>query len=139
MTSSKKLVLVSAAILIDEQQNILLAQRPKGKPQEGLWEFPGGKIEPGESPEKALTRELFEELNIITQEKDLSPFTFISEDCERFHLLMPLYIIKKWKGTIEGKEGQEFRWIRASELDSYPMPKPDLPLIPKLKALLQSD
>lgn len=137
-SSSRRLVLVSAAILIDGDHRVLLAQRPSGKPLSGLWEFPGGKIESGETPEYALCRELFEELAIEVEERDLKPFTFISENCNKFHLLMILYTVTKWKGTPKGQEGQAIKWLSASELGNDPMPRPDLPLIPKLQEFLRT-
>jgi 8-oxo-dGTP diphosphatase len=126
-------VLVSAVALIDPDGRILLAQRPEGKSMAGLWEFPGGKIESGETPEQALIRELQEELGIDTWESCLAPLTFASHSYEKFHLLMPLFACRKWNGTPESKEGQALKWVRANQLKDYPMPPADIPLIPILR------
>lgn len=128
-----KIVLVSAVALIDPDGRILLAQRPKGKSMAGLWEFPGGKVEPSETPEQALIRELQEELGIDTWESCLAPLTFASHSYESFHLLMPLFACRKWKGTPESKEGQAIKWVRANQLKDHPMPPADIPLIPILR------
>ena len=128
-----KLVLVSAVALIDVDGRVLLAQRPEGKLMAGLWEFPGGKIEPGERPEHALIRELHEELGIDTWESCLAPLTFASHSYADFHLLMPLFVCRKWNGTPRGREGQAFKWARVNDLGRYPMPPADLPLIPILR------
>ena len=128
-----KVVLVSAVALIDVDGRVLLAQRPPGKSMEGLWEFPGGKVEPGEAPEAALIRELHEELGIDTWESCLAPLTFASHGYEDFHLLMPLFACRKWAGTPQGKEGQTLKWVRPNEMRDYPMPPADLPLIPVLR------
>ena len=117
-------------------RRILLAQRPKNKTLAGLWEFPGGKCEPGERPEAALIRELDEELGITVQQSCLSPLTFASHAYDDFHLLMPLYICRKWEGTIVPHEGQTLAWVRANKLRDYPMPPADIPLIPHLIDLL---
>ena len=131
-----KLVLVSAVALIDADGRLLLAQRPEGKSMAGLWEFPGGKVEPGETPEAALIRELQEELGIETKESCLAPLTFASHAYDDFHLLMPLYICRRWEGTPTGREGQKLAWVRPAKLRDYPMPPADLPLIPPLEDLL---
>ncbi len=128
-----KTVLVSAVALVDPDGRVLLAQRPQGKSMAGLWEFPGGKIEPGETPEHALIRELHEELGIDTWASCLAPLTFASHSYETFHLLMPLFICRKWKGTPAPREGQVLKWARAKELRDYPMPAADSPLIPILR------
>lgn len=128
-----KMVLVSAVALIDVDGRILLAQRPEGKSMAGLWEFPGGKVEAGESPEAALVRELYEELGIETWDSCLAPLTFASHGYADFHLLMPLYACRKWNGTPRAKEGQTLKWVRANELREYPMPEADIPLIPILR------
>lgn len=131
-----KLTLVVACALIDADNRVLIAQRPKGKQLAGLWEFPGGKFEPGERPEEALIRELREELGIVTQESCLAPLTFASHAYESFHLLMPLYIWRRWQGDVVSKEGQALKWVRANRLRDYPMPPADIPLIPPLIDLL---
>lgn len=128
-----KTVLVAAVALIDIDGRVLLAQRPEGKSMAGLWEFPGGKVEPGETPEHALIRELQEELGIDTWASCLAPLTFASHSYEEFHLLMPLYACRKWDGVPRGKEGQTLKWVRVSEFRDYPMPPADLPLIPMLR------
>ena len=128
-----KTVLVSAVALIDVEGRILLTQRPEGKSMAGLWEFPGGKVEPGETPEHALIRELQEELGIDTWESCLAPLTFASHSYEEFHLLMPLYACRKWEGFPQGREGQTLKWARVNELRDYPMPPADIPLIPILR------
>ena len=131
-----KLTLVVACALIDADNRVLIAQRPEGKQLAGLWEFPGGKLEPGERPEAALIRELREELGIVTQETCLAPLTFASYAYESFHLLMPLYICRRWEGMVASKEGQALTWVRANKLRDYPMPPADIPLIPHLIDLL---
>ncbi|PVA10733.1 8-oxo-dGTP diphosphatase MutT [Pelagivirga sediminicola] len=128
-----KVVLVAAVALIDVDGRILLAQRPEGKSMAGLWEFPGGKVEPGETPEAALIRELHEELGIDTWASCLAPLTFASHAYEDFHLLMPLFACRKWDGIVQGREGQALTWARATELRNYPMPPADIPLIPILR------
>ncbi|MEO1687904.1 MAG: (deoxy)nucleoside triphosphate pyrophosphohydrolase [Pseudomonadota bacterium] len=129
----RPLVLVTACALIDPDGRVLLAQRPEGKSMAGLWEFPGGKVEPGETPEAALIRELHEELGIGTWQSCLAPLTFASHAYERFHLLMPLYACRKWEGTPQSREGQELAWAPPARLRDYPMPEADIPLIPILR------
>lgn len=128
-----KIVLVSAVALIDPEGRVLLAQRPEGKSLAGLWEFPGGKVESGESPEAALIRELREELGIETKASCLAPLTFASHSYEHFHLLMPLFACRRWDGIASGQEGQNLAWVRPDRLKDYPMPPADLPLIPILR------
>ncbi len=129
-------VLVSAVALVDKDGRILLAQRPEGKSMPGLWEFPGGKVEPGETPETALIRELQEELGIDTWASCLAPLTFASHNYEKFHLLMPLFICRKWNGIPTGNEGQNLTWVKPNRLKEYPMPPADIPLIAVLRDLL---
>ena len=131
-----KLTLVVACALIDADKRVLLAQRPEGKPMAGLWEFPGGKVEPGERPEATLIRELHEELGISVSEPCLAPLTFASHAYETFHLLMPLYICRRWEGMVVAREGQALAWVRANKLRDYPMPAADIPLIAHLTDLL---
>lgn len=131
-----KMVLVVACALIDPDGRVLIAQRPEGKALAGLWEFPGGKLEPGERPEAALIRELHEELGISVKEACLAPLTFASHAYEDFHLLMPLYICRRWEGLAISKEGQNLAWVRPNKLRDYPMPAADIPLIPHLIDLL---
>ncbi|MFN3664414.1 (deoxy)nucleoside triphosphate pyrophosphohydrolase [Yoonia sp.] len=128
-----KLVLVSAVALIDADGRVLLAQRPEGKAMAGLWEFPGGKVEQGETPEAALIRELHEELGIGTWASCLAPLTFASHAYADFHLLMPLFACRKWEGTPQSREGQALKWVRPNDLRNYPMPAADVPLIPILR------
>jgi 8-oxo-dGTP diphosphatase len=131
-----KLTLVVAVALIDADNRVLIAQRPEGKPLAGLWEFPGGKLHDGERPEDALIRELHEELGITVREACLAPLTFASHLYETFHLLMPLYVCRRWEGDVVAREGQKLAWVRATKLRDYPMPPADLPLIPHLEDLL---
>lgn len=132
-----RIVLVAAAALVDADGRVLLAQRPEGKAMAGLWEFPGGKVEPGEVPEAALVRELAEELAIDVSADCLAPLTFASHGYDDFHLLMPLYICRKWQGTIAGQEGQALRWLRPNRMRDLPMPPADLPLVAMLRDVLQ--
>jgi 8-oxo-dGTP diphosphatase len=134
--SGTRLLLVVAVALVDGDNRILMAQRPEGKQLAGLWEFPGGKVEPGERPEETLIRELHEELGIVVKEACLAPLTFASHAYESFHLLMPLYICRRWEGTPASREGQALRWIRPGRLRELPMPPADEPLIPPLLDLL---
>ena len=133
---SIKLILVAACALIDADGRVLLTERPPGKSMAGLWEFPGGKIEAGERPEETLIRELKEELGIGVQEPCLAPLTFASHAYEDFHLLMPLYVCRRWEGIVAAQEGQKLVWVRPNRLRDYPMPPADAPLIPHLTALL---
>jgi len=128
-----KTLLVSAVALVDVDGRVLLAQRPEGKSMAGLWEFPGGKVEAGETPEAALVRELEEELGINTWQSCLAPLTFASHAYDDFHLLMPLFICRKWQGTPQPREGQQLKWVRANDLRNYEMPPADIPLIPILR------
>ena len=130
---AKKIILVSAVAPIDIDGRVLLAQRPEGKSMAGLWEFPGGKVEAGESPEEALIRELKEELGIDTWSSCLAPLTFASHAYDDFHLLMPLFACRKWEGTPQPREGQTLAWARANQLRDYDMPPADIPLIPILR------
>ena len=131
-----KLVLVAACALIDTDGRVLLTRRPPGKPMAGLWEFPGGKVEPDERPEDALIRELKEELGIEVREACLSPLTFASHSYDDFQLLMPLWVCRRWDGFVNPHEGQECTWVRPERLRDYPMPPADVPLIPSLVELL---
>ncbi|MBO3762361.1 8-oxo-dGTP diphosphatase MutT [Ciceribacter sp. L1K22] len=134
--SERKILLVAACALVDSDGRILLSQRPEGKALAGLWEFPGGKVEPGETPEETLVRELDEELGIQTKVPCLAPLTFASHTYDDFHLLMPLYICRRYEGIPHGREGQAVKWVRANALRDYPMPPADEPLIPFLQDLL---
>ena len=131
-----KLTLVVACALVDADRRVLLAQRPEGKSLAGLWEFPGGKIEPGERPEETLIRELKEELGIVVREPCLAPLTFASHTYPDFHLLMPLYVCRRWEGTVSPQEGQALAWVRPNRLQDYEMPPADVPLVSHLMALL---
>ena len=128
-----KTLVVVAVALIDAEGRVLLAQRPEGKSLAGLWEFPGGKVEPGETPEAALIRELHEELGIDTWQSCLAPLTFASHSYDDFHLLMPLFACRRWQGIPAAQEGQNLAWVRPQNLRDYPMPAADLPLIPILR------
>lgn len=132
-----RIVLVAAVALVDADGRVLLARRPEGKSMAGLWEFPGGKVEPGERPEETLIRELAEELGIEVKEACLAPLTFASHGYENFHLLMPLWICRRWTGFVTGREGQELRWVRPERLRDFPMPPADVPIIPHLVDLLR--
>ncbi len=134
--SELKLLLVVACALVDADRRVLIAQRPAGKQLAGLWEFPGGKLEPGESPEQALIRELEEELGVSTRTACLAPLTFASHSYESFHLLMPLFVCRKWQGTPQAREHAALKWVRPQALSNYPMPPADLPLIAPLCDLL---
>ena len=131
-----KIVVVAACALVDPDGRVLLAQRPQGKPMAGLWEFPGGKVESGERPEETLIRELEEELGIVVKEACLAPFTFASHTYPDFHLLMPLYVCRRWDGMVTAKEGQGLAWVRPNRLREYPMPPADVPLVAHLTTLL---
>jgi len=131
-----KLVLAAAVALVDADGRVLLCKRPQGKPLSGLWEFPGGKVELGERPEAALIRELREELSIDVVESCLAPLTFASHAYDDFHLLMPLFVCRRWKGVARALEGQDLAWVKPLKLRDYPMPPADVPLIPHLIDLL---
>ncbi len=136
VAAAPRVVLVAACALIDADGRVLLARRPEGRPMAGLWEFPGGKLEPDETPEQALIRELREELGIDVSEACLAPFAFASHAYERFHLLMPLYVCRRWQGLPTPREGQTLAWVDADGLDGYGMPEADRPLVPLLRDLL---
>jgi 8-oxo-dGTP diphosphatase len=131
-----KTVLVAACALVDTDGRVLIAQRPPGKQMAGLWEFPGGKVEAGETPEATLIRELKEELGIVVKEACLAPLTFASHTYADFHLLMPLYVCRRWEGIMIAQEGQNLAWVRPNRLKDYPMPPADVPLISHLTMLL---
>ena len=131
-----RLLLVVAVALVDADDRVLIAQRPEGKQLAGLWEFPGGKLEPGERPEDALIRELREELGIEVKAACLAPLTFASHAYSDFHLLMPLFVCRRWDSFVQSREGQALKWVRAKALRDYPMPPADAPLIPHLVDLL---
>ncbi|WP_311031659.1 8-oxo-dGTP diphosphatase MutT [Mesorhizobium koreense] len=135
-STSLPLVLVVACALVDTDRRVLLSQRPEGKTLAGLWEFPGGKVDPGETPEQALVRELEEELGIETKIACLAPLTFASHTYETFHLLMPLYVCRRFWGTPMPREGQKLKWVRPHDMRNYPMPPADEPLIAHLMDLL---
>jgi len=136
MNTPHPLLLVVAVALVDPDGRVLIAQRPEGKSMAGLWEFPGGKIEAGETPESALIRELAEELGITVKEPCLAPFTFASHAYEAVHLLMPLYVCRRWEGTPMPRHHAALKWVRPNQMRDYPMPAADLPLIPMLRDLL---
>jgi 8-oxo-dGTP diphosphatase len=131
-----KLLVVAACALIDTDGRVLIAERPAGRTMAGLWEFPGGKVEAGERPEDTLIRELKEELDIVVREPCLAPLTFASHSYADFHLLMPLYVCRRWEGAARAVEGQRLAWVKPNRLKDYPMPPADLPLIPHLMDLL---
>lgn len=131
-----KILTVVAVALVDADDRVLIAQRPQGKSLAGLWEFPGGKLDPGERPEAALIRELDEELGITVKEACLAPLTFASHAYPEFHLLMPLWVCRRWDGLVSSREGQALKWVRPGQLRDYPMPPADEPLIPPLIELL---
>lgn len=133
---SVKLVLVAACALIDADGRVLIAQRPPGKTMEGLWEFPGGKMQAGERPEEALIRELSEELGIAVKEACLAPLTFASHTYADFHLLMPLYVCRRWEGQVTARHHSRLAWVRPNKLRDYPMPPADIPLVSHLMTLL---
>ncbi len=133
---SVRTILVAACALVDADGRVLLAERPAGKSMAGLWEFPGGKVEPGERPEETLIRELKEELGIVVSEPCLAPLTFASHVYPEFHLLMPLYVCRRWEGTVTPQENQRLAWVRPNRLREYPMPPADEPLVSHLMALL---
>ena len=133
---SIKTVLVAACALVDADGRVLIAQRPEGKPMAGLWEFPGGKVERGERPEQTLIRELKEELGIAVSEDCLAPLTFASHAYPDFHLLMPLYVCRRWEGTVTAREAQRLAWVKPNRLRDYAMPPADEPLVSHLMALL---
>jgi len=132
----KPILLVAAIALVDPDGRVLIAQRPAGKHLEGLWEFPGGKLRQGETPEAALIRELKEELGIDVAESCLAPLSFASHAYEEFHLLMPLYVCRIWQGAVSAREGQQLKWVRSSKLGDWPMPPADAPLVAALRDLL---
>lgn len=133
---SKPMVLVAAAALIDVDGRVLICQRPEGKQLAGLWEFPGGKVEAGETPEACLIRELDEELGIRVTKSCLAPFVFASHEYESFHLLMPLYLIRRWEGQPVAKEHKAMKWVKPVKLDDFPMPPADAPLVAWLRDLI---
>jgi 8-oxo-dGTP diphosphatase len=133
---SIKLVVVAACALVDADGRVLLTERPAGKSMAGLWEFPGGKIEPGERPEETLIRELKEEVGIVVREPCLAPLTFASHSYADFHLLMPLYVCRRWEGLVVAQEGQRLAWVRPNRLRDYKMPPADEPLVAHLTTLL---
>jgi 8-oxo-dGTP diphosphatase len=130
------LLLVAACALVDAEKRVLIAQRPAGKPMAGLWEFPGGKVEEGETPEDAVIRELYEELGVRVNKPCLAPLTFSSHDYLEFHILLPLFVCRRWEGTPVAREAQDIKWVRANRLRDYPMPAADEPLISHLADLL---
>ena len=136
VNAGKRLLLVAACALVDADGRVLLAQRPEGKQLAGLWEFPGGKVEPGETPEQCIIRELHEEIGIETDIPCLAPLTFASHSYDDFHLLMPLFVCRRFRGIAQPREGQALKWVRPKQMRNYPMPPADAPLIPFLIDLL---
>ncbi|TPK45303.1 (deoxy)nucleoside triphosphate pyrophosphohydrolase [Mesorhizobium sp. B2-5-4] len=136
ISSGKRMLLVAACALVDADGRVLLAQRPQGKQLAGLWEFPGGKVEAGETPEQCLIRELHEEIGIETEIPCLAPLTFASHSYDDFHLLMPLFVCRRFRGIAQPREGQALKWVRPKQMRDYPMPPADAPLIPFLIDLL---
>ena len=134
--ADRSIILVAAAALLDRNDRVLISRRPQGKPMAGLWEFPGGKVDDGETPEAALIRELYEELGIHVSEGCLTPLTFASHGYDEFHLLMPLYVCQKWDGTVTPCEGQQLKWVHPVSLGDYDMPPADKPLITVVQDLL---
>ncbi|MGX5826439.1 (deoxy)nucleoside triphosphate pyrophosphohydrolase [Mesorhizobium sp. 43Arga] len=134
--TGKRLLLVAACALVDTDGRVLLAQRPEGKQLAGLWEFPGGKVEPGETPEQCIIRELHEEIGIETEIPCLAPLTFASHSYDDFHLLMPLFVCRRFRGIAQPREGQALKWVRPKQMRDYPMPPADAPLIPFLIDLI---
>lgn len=134
--TEKRIVLVSAAALVDSDGRVLICQRPEGKQLAGLWEFPGGKVEPGETPEACLIRELQEELDIKVSHACLAPFVFASHEYETFHLLMPLYLVRRWEGRVRNLEHKAMAWVKPNGMDAYPMPPADAPLVAWLRDLI---
>jgi 8-oxo-dGTP diphosphatase len=132
----KPMILVAAAALIDADGRVLICQRPEGKQLAGLWEFPGGKLEPGETPEACIIRELHEELDIRVAKACLAPFVFASHTYDSFHLLMPLYLIRRWEGQVRAQEHNAIAWVKPAKLDDYPMPPADAPLVAWLRDLI---
>ncbi|PHZ84264.1 8-oxo-dGTP diphosphatase MutT [Paremcibacter congregatus] len=135
-TGPVDVLLVAAVIMIDIDGRILLARRPEGKSMAGLWEFPGGKVEKGETPERALIRELNEELNIDVTEACLAPFVFASHTYEDFHLMMPMFLCRRWDGILTPREGQTLKWVKIQDLGTYPMPPADAPLLAMIRDFL---
>ena len=135
-SAAKPILLVAAAALVDPDGRVLIAKRPPGKVMAGLWEFPGGKVQAGETPEAALIRELREEIGIETRQSCLTPVAFASHAYDDFHLLMPLYACRVWQGIVQAREGQELTWVRPVRLGDYPMPPADIPLSAMLRDLL---
>jgi 8-oxo-dGTP diphosphatase len=134
--TEKRMLLVAAAALVDADGRVLICQRPEGKALAGLWEFPGGKVEAGETPEACLIRELEEELGIVVTHACLAPFVFASHGYDDFHLLMPLYLVRRWEGTITAREHEALAWVKPNRLGDYPMPPADAPLVAWLRDLL---